>query len=81
MRWEALAEHRVITVGRSSGNLINMDIGLAKAGFRSRWSYEVQHLSTSLGLAKAGLGVAALPKMSLSFGPTPLSRAARSSIR
>lgn len=70
--WKDLAEHRFITVGRSSGNRLIMDLGLAKAGFRPRWFYEVQHLSTSLGLVEAGLGVAALPKMSLPSGPHPV---------
>ena len=72
VQWEDLAEHRFITVGRASGNRLILDLGLAKTGFRPRWFYEVQHLSTSLGLVEAGLGVAALPKMSLPSGPHPL---------
>jgi DNA-binding transcriptional LysR family regulator len=75
--WADLAEHRFITVGRSSGNRMIIDLGLAEHGIRPRWFYEVQHLSTSLGLVEAGLGVAALPRMSLPSGPHPVIAAKR----
>lgn len=65
VRWTDLAGHRFITVGRSSGNRLIIDLGLGRAGIRPKWFYEVQHLSTSLGLVEAGLGIAALPRMSL----------------
>ncbi|MFD1881295.1 LysR family transcriptional regulator [Paracoccus pacificus] len=70
--WAELADHRFITVGRASGNRLIMDLALASAPIRPRPSYEVQHLSTSLGLVEAGLGVAALPRMSLPTDPHPL---------
>ncbi|MCJ8140877.1 LysR family transcriptional regulator [Falsirhodobacter halotolerans] len=63
--WDELADHRFITVGRTSGNRLIMDLALARAEVRPRPFFEVQHLSTSLGLVDAGLGVAALPRMSL----------------
>lgn len=69
--WAELAEHRFITVGRSSGNRLIMDLALARAGVRPRPYFEVQHLSTSLGLVEAGLGVAALPRMALPATPHP----------
>ena len=69
--WADLAEHRFITVGRASGNRLIMDLALANAGVRPRPYFEVQHLSTSLGLVEAGLGVAALPRMSLPATPHP----------
>lgn len=67
--WQELADHRFVTVGRSSGNRLIMDLALAKANVRPRPFFEVQHLSTSLGLVEAGLGVAALPRMALPTGP------------
>ncbi|MDP5307422.1 LysR family transcriptional regulator [Paracoccus spongiarum] len=70
--WAELADHRFITVGRASGNRLIMDLALAGATVRPRPFYEVQHLSTSLGLVEAGLGVAALPRMSLPAAPHPL---------
>lgn len=70
--WADLGDHRFITVGRASGNRLIMDLALAGAKTRPRPHYEVQHLSTSLGLVEAGLGVAALPRMSLPAGSHPL---------
>ncbi|MCE6967067.1 hypothetical protein LAZ41_01235 [Cereibacter sphaeroides] len=69
--WAELADHRFVTVGRTSGNRLIMDLALARANVRPRSFFEVQHLSTSLGLVEAGLGVAALPRMALPAGPHP----------
>jgi DNA-binding transcriptional LysR family regulator len=66
--WEAMAPYRFITVGRLSGNRIILDAALAGLPVRPRWFYEVQHLSTSLGLVEAGLGVAAVPKLAVPTG-------------
>jgi DNA-binding transcriptional LysR family regulator len=63
--WRDLAPYRFITVGRMSGNRLILDLGLAGLECRPRWFYEVQHLSTSLGLVEAGLGVAALPRLAM----------------
>ena len=63
MTWKELEPHRVITVGRTSGNRALIDNALAQQGQRLSWSYEVTHLSGSLGLVEAGLGVAVLPKL------------------
>jgi DNA-binding transcriptional LysR family regulator len=49
-----------------------LDLGLANSEWRPKWSYEVQHLSTSLGLVEAGLGVAALPRLAMPRGPHPV---------
>ena len=69
--WAELGDHAFVTVGRSSGNRLIMDLALSKAKVRPRPLFEVQHLSTSLGLVEAGLGVAALPRMALPVGPHP----------
>nr|WP_282602893.1 LysR substrate-binding domain-containing protein [Paracoccus sp. PARArs4] len=71
LSWGELADHRFITVGRGSGNRLIMDLGLAQSRLRPQPFFEVQHLSTSLGLVEAGLGVAALPRMSMPVGPHP----------
>ncbi|CAH0343174.1 LysR family transcriptional regulator [Rhizobium sp. CECT 9324] len=60
--WEDLAPYRLITVHRSSGNRTMLDASLAKANIKLRWFYEVTHLSTSLGLVEAGLGISVLPR-------------------
>ena len=72
--WKELAAHRVITVGRTSGNRALIDNALAQQGQRLSWSYEVTHLSGSLGLVEAGLGVAVLPKLATPAADHPLIR-------
>lgn len=70
--WRDLAPYRVSTVGRLSGNRLILDLGLSGLAWRPRWFYEVQHLSTSLGLVEAGLGVAALPRLAMPTHPHPV---------
>jgi len=63
LAWDQLAGHRVITVGRNSGNRTLIDNALAQSGRTLTWAYEVTHLSGALGLVEAGLGVAVLPRL------------------
>ena len=70
--WADLASYRFVTVGRLSGNRIILDAALAGLPVRPRWFYEVQHLSTSLGLVEAGLGVAAVPQLAVPTGQHPV---------
>jgi DNA-binding transcriptional LysR family regulator len=70
--WTDLTVQRVITVGRNSGNRALIDNALAQQGQRLSWSYEVTHLSGSLGLVEAGLGVAVLPKLATPAADHPL---------
>jgi DNA-binding transcriptional LysR family regulator len=72
--WKELEPHRVITVGRSSGNRALIENALTQQGLRLNWSYEVTHLSGSLGLVEAGLGVALLPKLATPAGDHPIIR-------
>jgi len=61
--WQDLEPYQLITVHRSSGNRTLLDAALAKSNIKLRWFYEVTHLSTSLGLVEAGLGISVLPRM------------------
>ncbi|MDE2581354.1 MAG: LysR family transcriptional regulator [Rhodospirillales bacterium] len=65
VRWRDLAAHRLVGVSRRSGNRALLDRALRPAGIDLRWAYEAEHLSTSLGLVEAGLGVAAVPRLAL----------------
>jgi DNA-binding transcriptional LysR family regulator len=60
--WTELAPYQLITVHRSSGNRTMLDAALARANIELRRSYEVTHLSTSLGLVEADLGISVLPR-------------------
>jgi len=77
VRWVDLEQHRVIAVGRLSGNRPMHDVGLPNVSLKPRWAYEVQHSTwTGLGMAEAGIGVVAVPALALSGGrhPTLVSR-------
>jgi DNA-binding transcriptional LysR family regulator len=54
-----------MTVGKSSGNRLLMDLALAGVPGRPVCIYEAQHVVTLLGLVEAGLGVAAVPRLAM----------------
>jgi DNA-binding transcriptional LysR family regulator len=71
--WSELPGERLMTVARSSGNRQLMDDGLARAGLRPGFAYEVSRVSTLVGMVEAGLGLAVLPRLALPVGShTPL---------
>ena len=72
VRWIDVTPYRFTTVGLLSGNRIIMKSALANLPGRPRWFYEVQHLTTSLGLVEEGLGVAAVPRMAVATRPNNL---------
>jgi DNA-binding transcriptional LysR family regulator len=63
LTWSDLEGQPLVAVSRTSGNRIMLDAALVRAGVRLSWSYEVTHLSTSLGLVEAGLGISVLPRL------------------
>lgn len=65
VEWRELASQRLIGVRRSSGNRQLIESCLADKPWKLNWFYEVRHLSTSLGLVEAGLGVSALPCLAM----------------
>ncbi len=69
--WADLEPYHLITVHRSSANRTLLDAALAKSSIKLRWFYEVTHLSTSLGLVEAGLGISVLPQMATPQGEHP----------
>jgi DNA-binding transcriptional LysR family regulator len=70
--WAELDGQRIVMVSRASGNRILLDAALAKADVHLSWSYEVTHLSTSLGLVEAGLGISVLPRLATPQGDHPI---------
>lgn len=63
--WSQLGQERLISVARSSGNRQLLDDVLSKSGIEPHFAFEVSHIGTLLGMVEAGLGVAAVPRMSL----------------
>jgi DNA-binding transcriptional LysR family regulator len=72
VRWAELKPYPFITAGLSSGNRLLIESALGQAEWRPRAFYEMQHLPSSLGLVEAGLGIAALPRLSLPTQPHPV---------
>jgi DNA-binding transcriptional LysR family regulator len=63
--WSELRPYDFMTVGKSSGNRLLMDLALAGVPDRPVCIYEAQHVVTLLGLVEAGLGVAAVPRLAM----------------
>ncbi len=70
--WGDLRRHDFIAVSQSSGNRVLLDQALASLRERPQSIYEVQHVTTTLGLVEAGLGVAAVPSMAMPDEDHPL---------
>ena len=61
--WKDLEGQKVIGVSRNSGNRMILDSALARARVQIEFFYEVNHLTTSLGLVERGLGISILPRL------------------
>ena len=72
LRWRDLEGERLVGVSRRSGNRLILDRALLPRGINPNWRYEAEHLSTSLGLVEAGLGVAVVPRLALPRGVHPV---------
>jgi DNA-binding transcriptional LysR family regulator len=70
--WTELNQYDFMAVSKRSGNRLIMDMALANIPQRPRSIYEAQHLTTLLGLVEAGLGVAAVPALSMSDSHHPM---------
>ncbi|MBO1076944.1 LysR family transcriptional regulator [Roseomonas marmotae] len=69
VRWVDLQPYPYITAGLSSGNRLLIESALGNAAWRPRPFFEMQHLPSTLGLVEAGLGITALPRLSLPLEP------------
>lgn len=72
--WSALEGQPLIGVSKKSGNRAVLDQALAVADLRLNlnWFYDVNHLSTPLGLVEAGLGISVLPRLATPQREHPL---------
>ena len=61
VRWSELKPHAAIAAGSSSGNMRLLREALGGIDWLSDTVYEVDHLSTSIGMVAAGLGVSVIP--------------------
>lgn len=63
LSWKDLEGETLIGVSRASGNRLILEAALMKSKVRLSFHFEVNHLTTSLGLVERGLGVSVLPKL------------------
>lgn len=61
--WKDLEGEALIGVSRASGNRMILEAALMKSRVRLNFHFEVNHLTTSLGLVERGLGISVLPKL------------------
>jgi DNA-binding transcriptional LysR family regulator len=72
LSWSDREGQPLVAVSRTSGNRILLDAALVRTGVSLSWSYEVTHLSTSLGLVEAGLGISVLPQLATPQAEHPI---------
>ena len=65
LSWKETSNERYISVSKSSGNRSLIDNALAGIEKHPVIFYEVNHVSGILALVEAGMGVAAVPRLSL----------------
>jgi DNA-binding transcriptional LysR family regulator len=63
--WNALSQYDFMSVGKSSGNRLLMDLALAQVPHRPQPVFEARHIQTLIGLVEAGLGIAAVPQLAM----------------
>ncbi len=63
--WSDLTSHEYMSVTKNSGNRFLLDLALSENANRPRWYCEAQHVSTLVSLVEAGMGVAAVPRLSM----------------
>lgn len=61
LRWRDLAGEPLIAIGALSGNRVLTEQVIAAHQLQLRFSFEVQHLATAVGLVGGGAGIAIVP--------------------
>lgn len=69
--WAELNQYDYMTVAKTSGNRLLLDLALAGNEVRPRWFCEVGYVSTLVGLVEAGLGIAVVPRLAMPLEPHP----------
>jgi len=70
--WAEIGQYDYMTVDRSSGNRLLLDLALAHTSLNLAWCYEARHVSTLIGLVEAGLGIAVVPRLSMPADGHPI---------
>ena len=65
LSWEEVSHYDFISVSKSSGNRMLIDLALAGKSQAPQIIYEAQHVTTLLGLVEAGMGIAVVPSLAM----------------
>jgi len=65
LTWKHLEPHPIISIGQFSGNRPLLDRAFGSDNYLFKSSYEVQRVSTALGLVAEGVGAAVLPSLAI----------------
>jgi DNA-binding transcriptional LysR family regulator len=63
--WKELADHDYMTVDKTSGNRLLLDLALSEVPHRPQWCFQTRHVSTLVGFVEAKLGVAVVPRLAM----------------
>lgn len=70
--WEEMCSYDYITLDKTSGNRLVLDQALMRLHLSRQSLVETRHVTTTLGLVKAGVGVAAIPSIALPINEHPV---------
>lgn len=71
LHWSNLTDETLILPSQGTGNRMLIDEALARLELPVTWAYEVGRSTTALQMAAAGIGVALLPRSTVSSGLEP----------
>jgi DNA-binding transcriptional LysR family regulator len=63
--WQDISHYPYMTVAKSSGNRMVLDVAMAEGDMRPASFIEVRHIATLLEMVKAGLGVGVVPDLAV----------------
>jgi len=69
--WSELQPYPFIRAGSNNGNRLLIDLSLSRGKVAPNWLYEVQHLSSSLPLVEAGLGISVVSTLLMRLNHNP----------
>ncbi len=73
--WEDIGKYPYMTVAKSSGNRMMLDMAMVPSEKQPASFIEVRHVSTLLELVKAGLGIGVVPQLAIPSDRADLLRA------
>ncbi|GAC1424380.1 MAG: LysR family transcriptional regulator [Burkholderiaceae bacterium] len=73
--WQDIGKYPYMTVAKSSGNRMMLDMAMAPSEKQPASFIEVRHVSTLLEMVKAGLGIAVVPQLAMPSDHSSVLRA------